>query len=113
MQQDSQTDLDRFHANVTWLDKHYNELAAKHPEEWVAIQHEKLIGASPDLEDLVSNMKAGHHPIEDACFKFVPGKQSTRASVSGLSDLYGVWSDMDITEEVIEASKLKLGPVQI
>ena len=109
MQQDSQTDLDRFNANIIWFDEHYNELVAKYPGQWVAIHREKLVAASPGLRDLIANMKASQQPVADIYFKFVPGKPLT----SGLSDLYGIWEDMDITDEEIEASRLKFKTVQI
>ena len=105
MQQSAQTDL----ANLTWFEEHFNELVEKYPGQWVAIRHEKLVGASSALKDLVADVKASQQPIENTCFKFVPDT----ASVSGLSDLYGVWQGMDVTDAEIEASKLKIESVQI
>ena len=108
MQQDTETDLDQFHDDSVWFEEHYNELVAKYPGQWVAIHHEKLVAASHNLRDLIANMKASQQPFDDIYFKFVPGKQLS----SGLSDLYGIWEDMDITEEDIEASRLKFKTVQ-
>lgn len=108
MQQDKQADLDQFHDDSVWFEEHYNELVAKYPGEWVAIRREKLVAASPNLRDLIANMKASQQPFDDIYFKFVPGNPLS----SGLSDLYGIWEDMDITEEDIEASRLKFKTVQ-
>ena len=94
MQQDTETDLDQFHDDSAWFEEHYNELVAKYPGQWVAIHHEKLVAASHNLRDLMVNMKASQQPFDDIYFKFVPGKQLS----SGLSDLYGIWEDMDITK---------------
>ena len=105
MQQDTQMGL----ANMEWFNEHVNELVAKYPGQWVAIHREKLVAASPGLRDFIANMKASQQPVEDTYFKFVPSKPLT----SGLSDLYGIWEDMDITDEEIEASKLKFKTVQI
>ena len=104
MQQESQVTLDQFHTEIQWFDEHYGELMAKYPGQWVAIHHEKLVGASSDLKDLMANMKASQQPIGDTCFKFVPDK-----SASGLLDLYGVWEGVDIGDGDIEVSKLKIG----
>ena len=108
MQQDTETDIDKSHDDSVWFEEHFNELVAKYPSQWVAIHREKLVAASPNLRDLIANMKASQQPLDDICFKFVPGNSLS----SGLSDLYGIWEDMDITEEDIEASRLNFKPVQ-
>ena len=108
MQQDTETDPGQSHDDSVWFEEHYNELVAKYPGQWVAIHREKLVAASPNLRDLIANMKASQQPSDDVCFKFVPDSTFS----SGLSDLYGIWEDMDITEEDIEASRLKFKTVQ-
>ena len=108
MQQESQVTLDPLQSDTKWFDEHYSELSEQYPEQWVAIRHGELVSASPVLKDLIANVKASEQSAKDTCFKFVSDKPASR-SVTGLSDLYGIWEGMVATDEEIEASKLKIG----
>ena len=84
MQQDKQANLERFHANVVWFDSHYDELLAKYPDQWVGICDEKVIGASPDLENLMVKMKANNQPLKHTFFDFLDSKQTIWAFAAGV-----------------------------
>ena len=45
--------LRRFHRDVEYYHAHYEELLARYPEMWVSIYNEEVVGAAPDLRDLL------------------------------------------------------------
>jgi len=43
------TELDQFRTDRQYYQQHYQELLRQHPEQWVAIYHQQLVGADADL----------------------------------------------------------------
>ena len=66
---DTQAELKRFSRDTAYYEGHHEELLQKYPEQWVAIFNEKVVGASPDYEQLLTDLLGKHVPIEHALFK--------------------------------------------
>ncbi len=45
--------LERFHRDVEYYNVHYEELLAQYPEMWISIYNQEVVGAAPDLRDLL------------------------------------------------------------
>lgn len=54
---DVQANLARFHDDVMYFEKHYDELLARYPEQWVAIFNERVAGVDTDLERLIERLR--------------------------------------------------------
>lgn len=71
MHQDAKAELDRFHKDGLWFSEHYDELIEQYPDQWVAIFNKKVVGASPDPDQLFADLKTKGVPINHAFFKFM------------------------------------------
>lgn len=72
--QDIQLRLQRFQRDVDYYQAHYEELLEQYPEQWVAIFQEKVVGASPDLEDLLNDLKQHGVPVESVLTEYLTHK---------------------------------------
>ena len=52
-----QADLDRFTRDMLYFDEHREELLRQHPERWVAVYHQQVVGAAKDLERLIRQLE--------------------------------------------------------
>jgi len=52
-----QQELERFRADVAYFDEHRRELSEQHPQRWVAIYNQKVVGAAKDLERLIKQLE--------------------------------------------------------
>lgn len=59
----AQATLHRFHKNVDYYETHRAELLTQYPEQWVAIFNEAVVGADPDYEHLLDELKAQDLPL--------------------------------------------------
>ena len=64
------TDLERFHADVLWFDEHYKELKSLYPDHWVCVYNKEMVGANEDPELLIAEMQSKDVPIAHAFFDF-------------------------------------------
>ena len=68
------TDLERYHADALWFGAHYKELRPLYPDQWVAVYNKEVVGANEDAELLMSDLDSGDVPIENTYFKFISTK---------------------------------------
>ena len=50
-------ELKEFEEDFVWLNKHYDELKEKYPEEYVAVFGRRVIDHDPGLEELMKRLK--------------------------------------------------------
>lgn len=43
--------------DVQWFNKHSGELMRQYPEQWIAVLGQKVVGAAPDVYDLIDHLK--------------------------------------------------------
>jgi len=46
-----------FEEDSIWINKHYNDLKVKYPNEWVAVFHGKVIDHNHNLKELMEKLK--------------------------------------------------------
>lgn len=51
-------DLEQFGRDSRYLSSIIPELRAKHPDCWVAVYHEQIVGVGPNLKELLARMNA-------------------------------------------------------
>lgn len=61
--QEKQADLQRFHQDGEYYEAHRDELLHQYPEQWVAVFQQQVVGANPDYERLLDDLKAKHIPL--------------------------------------------------
>ena len=65
------TELERYHADVLWFDDHYKELKSLYPDQWVGVYNKEVVGAHEDAEFLLEYLHCRNVPIENTFFDFV------------------------------------------
>jgi hypothetical protein len=45
-----------FEEDTVWVEEHYDELLAKYPEEWIAVDHKQVIAHDPDFFALIARV---------------------------------------------------------
>ena len=45
------------HQDTLWFNKHNMELMRQYPEQWIAVYRQKVVGAAPELCDLMAQLK--------------------------------------------------------
>ena len=73
------TDLERYHADVLWFDAHYEELRSLYPDQWVCVYNKEVAGAHEDAELLIEQMQSKGVPVGHAYFRFMPSKDEVWA----------------------------------
>jgi hypothetical protein len=58
-----QAELQRFKKDTAYYEAHHDELLEKYPEQWVAIYNQKVVGASPDYEQLLNDLQAKGYSV--------------------------------------------------
>lgn len=66
-----QVELRGFQQETRYYEEHYEELLAEYPEQWVAIFNQKVVGASPDYDQLLADLEGAGVPIDRTLFKFL------------------------------------------
>ncbi|GEM_PF-1130081 len=72
--QDIQLRLQRFQRDIDYYKAHYDELLEQYAEQWVAIFQEKVLGASPDLEALLNDLKQRGFPVGSVLIEYLTRK---------------------------------------
>lgn len=69
-------ELKEFEEDFVWLNKHYDELKEKYPEEYVAVFSRRVIDHDPDLEELIKRLKEKYPEDSDkVAIKYVTKKR--------------------------------------
>jgi hypothetical protein len=63
---DIQANLARFHNDVMYFEKHYDELLERYSDQWVAVFNERVVGVDDDLERLIDRLREEDVPPERA-----------------------------------------------
>ena len=81
MRKTKQTDtvLERFHADALWFGDHYKELRSLYPDQWICVYNREVAGANEDPELLISEMQSKNVPVAHAYFRFMPSKDEVWA----------------------------------
>ena len=45
------------HQDTLWFNQHNMELMRQYPEQWIAVHRQKVVGAAPELCDLMAHLK--------------------------------------------------------
>lgn len=59
-----QTILENFQRDIEYAEAHREELLEQYPEQWVAILDQQVVGAKPDVYQLVDELKEWGIPTE-------------------------------------------------
>lgn len=70
-----QAELERFKQDTSYLDEHRHELLDVYPEQWIAIYNQRVVGASPDYEQLLAQVKAKGIPLTRGVYEHLSRKQ--------------------------------------
>ncbi len=63
----SDTNASAFDLDQQWIAEHYDELAGRHAEEWVAVKGRQVIAHDTDLARLLSRVP----DLEHTCIEFI------------------------------------------
>jgi hypothetical protein len=72
---EQQASLRRFDQDAEYFESHQEELLARHAEEWVAIYDDEVVGAAPELDDLLAALRERGIPAGQAFVEFVTSHQ--------------------------------------
>ena len=64
-------DLEQFGRDSRYLSSIIPELRAKHPDCWVAVYKEQIVGVGPDRRDLLARLNAQGVPTPNIALKYV------------------------------------------
>ncbi len=67
--------LRRFQQDAEYFDAHYEELQARYAERWIAIYHGEVVGAAPQLDDLLTAIMERGIPAGQALVEFVTDRE--------------------------------------
>ena len=59
-------ELARFERDVAYYEAHYQDLLARHPEQWIAIYNQAVVGVAKKFDDLLVALRQGGVPPEHA-----------------------------------------------
>ena len=72
MSQESQPEsIARFQRDVDYFESHYAQLLQAHPEQWVAIFNQTVVGTDSDFDALLETLDQTGIPIEKALIEHV------------------------------------------
>lgn len=50
-------ELERFHADAEYFDRHRQELLHRYPERWVAVYNQEVVASAKDIKRLVRQLE--------------------------------------------------------
>jgi hypothetical protein len=50
-------ELETFEGNLKWIDKHYDALKNKYPDQWVAVFKKRVVGNHKNLKNVIRKLK--------------------------------------------------------
>jgi len=72
---EQQAELQRFRRDAEYYRSHYAELVAQHPEQWIAIFDQSVVGAAADLDALLTDLTQRGVPADQALVKHLMHKE--------------------------------------
>ena len=67
--------LARFQRDVDYFESHYEQLLREHPEQWVAIFNQAVVGTDSDFDALLEALDQAGIPIERALIERVTSQE--------------------------------------
>jgi hypothetical protein len=64
MNQQAEEEFEQFQKDVSYTEAHHEELLNQYPEQWAAILHQKVVGAAPDVYQLIDELQERGIPTE-------------------------------------------------
>ncbi len=61
---DQQGEFKQYQKDIQYAETHHEELLNQYPEQWVAIMHEKVVGAGSDVYQLIDELREKGIPTE-------------------------------------------------
>lgn len=68
---EDQAAMRQFEREMVYYETHWEELLGQYPEQWVAIHQERVVGAAPGLDNLLTALQERGIPIGEALVEFV------------------------------------------
>ena len=68
---DIQAQQAHFHRDVMYVQDHYNDLLDQHPEQWIAVYDQTVVGVDADLERLIDRLRTQGIPPEHTVTEFL------------------------------------------
>lgn len=69
--QEQRTELERFKRDTAYYEALRPHLLEEYPEQWIAIFQEQVVGVAPDVEQLLTDLKARGIPVGRALVEHV------------------------------------------
>ena len=70
-----QESIVRFQRDVDYFESRYEQLLQEHPEQWVAIFNQAVVGTDPDFDALLETLDQAGIPIEKALIEHVTAEE--------------------------------------
>ncbi len=73
--QDAVAELQHFRKDTAFLEAHREDLVRQHPDRWIAIFGEEVVGVAPSLEELLDDLEKKGIPVGQVlveCFTSSP-----------------------------------------
>lgn len=67
--------IDRFQRDVDYFESRYEQLLQEHPEQWVAIFNQAVVGTDSDFDALLDALDKAGIPIEKALIEHVTAEE--------------------------------------
>ena len=71
---EAQKELEAFRKDTRWYRDHYDELREQYPDQWLAVYDEELVAASPDEDEMFTELKRKHIPATKTYIKYLSTK---------------------------------------
>ena len=68
----------RYSKDVRWFSAHRDELRKQYMGCWVAVHYEQIVGTGPNLEDLLSEMRAKAYPLGEIAYELIKADHTPR-----------------------------------
>lgn len=70
-----QESIARFQRDVDYFESRYEQLLQEHPEQWVAIFNQAVVGTDTDFDALLETLDQAGIPIEKALIEHVTAEE--------------------------------------
>ncbi len=67
-------EIDRFKRDMDYYETHREELLEQHPEQWVAIFNQEVVGAGADFDRVLDDLKQRDIPTAHTYIQYVTCK---------------------------------------
>jgi len=68
-------ELERYREDTEYYERNRESLVRDHPNEWVAILNQKVVGASADLDELLDDLEHKQIPLGEALIEYLGAEE--------------------------------------